>query len=236
MQSEQPKTISPQRVADRDLNLILLITVVVLALSMWLAPARILVDQTRSLGLRTVIMLAAQFCLMGLAVAVVMVIRRVKPSTYGLRVPGLGASLLYSLAAFLPLFLFYLVRGIQSYTPMINIMTTSEWVAKGFPAMLVGMAPTMFVWGVVQACAFAFLCDLINETDPVENPWLEVGPLYCALFYLVINGFHFSLSRLPEMLCTYATIWALLQARRLSGNTWGMVLVFTFLLNAFRFF
>lgn len=218
---------------DKDINLILLVSVVALVLNIWLQPGKLLMNAAIPLPLRTLVMLAAQFCLMGLGTLIVLLWRGESLPKYGLRKNGFFQSLCLSLAAFLPMLALCFVRDARMYYPMINVRTVGEWVAKGFPLSLVGVVPTMFVWGLVQAICYCVLSDKLDESDPVSQPWARMGPIYCTLFYLVVNGYVLSLTRLPELLVTMVTVWGLLQARRLSGNGWGMVLVFCFLLNGF---
>ena len=125
------------------------------------------------------------------------------------------------------------MRGAKAYYPMANVMTVGEWVAKGPLFALVGILPAMLIWGVVQAISYGVLSDKLDISDPVERPWASMGPVYCTLFYLVINGFTFSMARLPELIATVITIWGLMQVRRISKNSWGMILVFSLLLNGF---
>lgn len=228
----QPENTKKNNV-DKDINLILLVSVIALVLNIWLQPGKLLMNGSIPLFLRTLVMLAAQFCLMGLGTLIVLLWRGEALPDYGLRRNNFFQSLCLSLVAFLPMLVLYFVRGAHTYCPMINVRTVGEWVAKGFPLALVGVVPTMFVWGLIQAICYCVLSDKLDESDPVGQPWGRMGPIYCTLFYLVINGYAISLSRLPELLVTMVTVWGLMQARRVSGNSWGMILVFSFLLNAF---
>lgn len=233
MQAEQRPNAEQRGHVDKDINLILLVSVVALILNIWLQPGKLLLNTSIALPLRTLVMLVAQFCLMGLGTLIILIWRGEALPAYGLRRDNFFQSLCLSLVAFLPTLCLLFVRGAHTYYPMANVMTVGEWVAKGFPLALVGVLPTMFVWGLIQAICYCVLSDKLDKSDPVANPWVRMGPLYCTLFYLVINGYGFSLNRLPELLMTMVTVWGLMQARRISGNSWGMIVVFSLLLNSF---
>lgn len=233
------ETVEPQQIdpalqyVDRDINIILLLTGVVLGLNIWLQPARYLQNPDNALTLRTAAMLGLQFGLMGLGALLVVILRKESPAKYGLRMKGLGKSILFSLVAAIPMLIYYAWRGVRGYMPTSNIMTMPEWIAKGFPQALIGIIPTLLVWGLIQAFSYGVVADKLSISDPVEQPWLQMGPIYCSVFYLVLHGFGFSMARLPELIATLLTVWGLHHARRLSGNTWGMVLMYGFLFNAF---
>lgn len=220
---------------DNDLLWILIVSGVTLALSIFLNPAAFVTNPAQPLVLRTLVMLLLQFGLMGLGVLMVMIRRRETLPQYGFRRAGLAKGLLLSLVAALPLLGYYLIRGISGYLPMSNILTVQEWTGQGFLWGLCGVLPAMLIWGGVQALSYVVIAEKIDLSDPVENPWLSMGPISCALIYLVLNGYSFSLAGLPNLLCTLVTVWALLQARRVSGNAWGTLLVFCFLFNALLF-
>lgn len=175
-----------------------------------------------------------QFGLAGLGITIVTIMRRESFLQYGLRLKGLGLTILLSILCCLPDFIYNLWSGnIHSWFPFSDVNTTGEVIASGVPYNVLGMLVTAVCWGFFEGFNYVVISDKINERWPSKNKFFSWGALICAIICILIHGaVGVAPEAIIEMLCTMFLIYGMLIVKNITGNAWGCVLIFVLYWNA----
>ena len=225
------KSIEKRR-TDQDLLLILIITCISLAFIMILGQNAVLgVADGWPLLLKTIYTVFIQFSIAGLGLSVVMLFRKEKFSAFGLKRKNLFYSLLLGLACVMAfIVLDILNKGNIDYLPFKKVNLTDELLKAGLPTGIIGMAFVVLAWGFFEGFNYVYISKKLNQSIPIKNPFLRMGPILMGIACIFIHGAvgHEMLSMLGSFLIVYIT----LMIPELTGNAWGCILVFVFYWNA----
>jgi hypothetical protein len=183
-------------------------------------------------GMREVFALAMfQFTAEGLAVLLLMAIRRERLSNYGFSSRGVLKSV-----AIAVLFAIIYDAALSSqmgqpvWVPLRRHLALRLSLASEFPLYLVGIATTVMVWGFFEALYGVFFANRLNHIAGHEgHGWLTPGAWGFGLF----NGLiHAALGQgVSGFLGSFASGYAIAVIPAVAGNSWGSVL-FQTLTNA----
>jgi hypothetical protein len=183
-------------------------------------------------GMREVFLLALfQFTAEGLAILILMNIRRERLSNYGFTFRGVSKS-----AAIAVLFaIIYdaalsLQVGQPLWVPLRRHLALRLSLAAKFPLSLAGIATTVAVWGFFEAFYGVFFAHRLNRVVGHEgHGWLTPGALGFGFF----NGLiHAALGQgVSGFLGSFASGYVIAVIPAVAGNSWGSVL-FQTLTNA----
>ncbi len=183
-------------------------------------------------GMREVFVLALfQFTAEGLAVLILMAIRRERLSSYGFT----SRSVLKSAAIAVLFAIVYdsalsLQMGQPLWVPLRRHLAVRLSLASKFPLNLIGIAATATVWGFFEALYGVFFANRLDRIVGHEgHGWLTPGALGFGFF----NGLiHAALGQgVSGFLGSFASGYALAIIPAIAGNSWGSV-VFQTLSNA----
>ena len=183
-------------------------------------------------GMREVFALAMfQFTAEGLAVLLLIAIRRERLSNYGFSSRGVlksvAIALLFAIIYDLAL---SLQMGQAVWVPLRRHLAVRLSLAATFPLNLVGIAATVTAWGFFEALYGVFFANRLNRIVGHESHgWLTPGALGFGLF----NGLiHAALGQgLSGFLGSFGSGYVIAVIPAVAGNSWGSVL-FQSLTNA----
>jgi len=183
-------------------------------------------------GMREVFALAMfQFTAEGLAVLLLIAIRRERLSNYGFSSRGVLKSVAIALLfAIIYDVALSLQMGQAVWVPLRRHLAVRLSLAATFPLNLVGIAATVTAWGFFEALYGVFFANRLNRIVGHESHgWLTPGALGFGLF----NGLiHAALGQgLSGFLVSFASGYVIAVIPAVAGNSWGSVL-FQSLTNA----
>jgi hypothetical protein len=170
---------------------------------------------------------AYQFALEGLAVLVIMAIRRERFSDYEFIRRNLGKSVALSvvLAAIYDLAMSWHAGAIL-WIPLRRQPATRMSLSAGFPLSIVGLAVTVAAWGFFEGFFGVFFARKLNRAlGHSGRGWFSPGTLGFALF----NGMiHFANGQgIQGFVTSFASGYAIAVIPGVIGNAWGSALVQT---------
>lgn len=182
----------------------------------------------RGRGLAGVLALGGyQFACEGVAVLVLMIVRRERPSSYGLTRRNAGKSIALGVAlAGINDLLMSWQAGALLWIPLRRHSTTRMSLAAGFPASVVGLVVTVAVWGFAESLFGVFFSRKLNGSLGLGGRgWLSAGALGFALF----NGLiHLAIGQgFQGFLTSFASGYAIAVIPAVTGNAWGSTVVQT---------
>lgn len=226
-----------QKRADKDLNIIILATIVPLLI--YSIYGNKIMDLAKSesinIWLRFVPLSLIQFGLAGLGASLVMLYRREKFASYGLRSKGFFKALGLTAFVCLPALAFMVFNNeIDSYLPFQGFFLTREFLQSGFPSNLLGYGFIALIWGFFEGFNYVLIGEKINQRYASKKKWLNYGALGCGLACILIHGMiGLDLHTILEALSTFILIYGMLVIKEKTGNAWACIMVFLFFWNAF---
>ena len=227
-----------QREVDKDLNILALFTF--LPLVGFLAFQEPIINFSRnpdhSLWIRLIVLSLCQFSVAGLGSSAVLIHRKEKIQKYGLVRKELFPTLFQTTLISLPILIFLIASGqSHSYLPFQSILLTKEVLASPFPNNFLGYLLISLIWGFWEGFNYVLIAQIINLRYPQKEKGLwNLGALVCALICLLIHGMiGLDSSSLLQAATVFILIYGMLQVQRRTGNSWGCILIFFFLWNAF---
>lgn len=222
---------------SQDLWIICIVSFAILAVCMLLnnKMSRFAFDRSINIVLRVLVIgVGGQFGLAGLGITIVCVLRKESIRSFGLNTKNLIPALLLSLVCCVPDFIYCLSIGeVHAWCPFWDVNTTPEVLASGFPYNVLGMLITAVCWGFFEGFNYVVIRDKLSELFPSEYKFLDWGALICAVMCILIHG---AIGATPdaviEMLVTVFLIYGMLIVRKLTGNSWGCILIFMVYWNA----
>lgn len=226
-----------QKHADTDIWVIVLVMVIFMSFYFAIRGRfeKIMEDASISVLLRVLSGAFFQFGIAGLGISIVMLYRRQPICFFGLRRKNAGRSILFCTMCFLPLFIHLATtKQITTYLPFGSVWTTKEIITSGFPTNILGMLITWIAWGFFEGFNYVVISEKVNTRYPSKNRYLNWGAISCAVMCVVIHGIiGVTPGEIVEMASTMFLIYGMLVVKELTGNAWGIIIVFTFLWNAF---
>ena len=226
-----------QKRLDKDLNIIVISTLVILGLYMLLRNKISLFTDNRNIHvlLRTLVAALFQFGLAGLGITIVAIIRKENFFSYGLKKEGAGLSIIFSFMCFLPHLIFlFAANQVDYYLPFQSVWLTNDILESSFPVNIIGLVIIITAWGFFEGFNYVFICDKINRRYPNKNRWINHGAATCAVICILIHGMvGVSLRNIMEMITVLIIIYGMLMVKEITGNAWGCIFIFVFLWNAF---
>lgn len=183
---------------------------------------------------RTLGVAAFQFGVAGLGISIVMFYRREGFKHYGLVRANLSKVLLLSVAVFIPYIIYILWSGqFAGYRPL-SIMISDEVLASGFPTNFLGISVILIVWGFFEGFNYVVISNKINARYPSKHRFLNWGAVGCTIMCVLIHGvIGVTADALFELISVVIIIYGMLLIRDRYDNSWGVILIFVLLWNAF---
>lgn len=222
---------------DADIWIIAIVSLIILGIYMTFGNQinAIVWDSSINIVLRVLFVGGIfQFGLAGLGITIVTLLRKESFLQHGLTFKQLPLTILLSAACCLPDFIYSLIAGnVHSWCPFIDVNTTAEVLASGFPYNVLGMLITAVCWGFFEGFNYVVIADKVNERYPSRYKWLDWGALMCAIMCILIHGaIGITPEAIIEMLTTMFLIYGMLLVKKHTGNAWGCVLIFVLYWNA----
>lgn len=225
-----------QKSADRDLSILLTLTLIVAVTYLTLGDVLIAFGKSDSnpLIVRLLVVGLAQFGLAGLGMTVVMLSRHEKFWQYGLVKRNILQSALGCLAVCIPAVIFMLLTGeIKGFFPFGGMLLTREVLEAGLPLNVIGYLFIALIWGFFESMNYVVMCKKINDRYQIKSRWLNWGAITCAFFCITIHGMlSFDFLTIIEAITTFILIYGMLMVKEYTGNAWGCVLIFFVVWNA----
>ena len=156
-----------------------------------------------------------------MAPLLIMIIRRERPSSYGLgrRNAGRSLALGLALAALYNLAMSWRL-GALLWIPLYRHSATRMSLAAGLPVSVVGLVVTVAVWGFTEGFFGVYFAKKLNEAlGRNGREWLSAG----ALGYAFFNGLiHLAIGQGVEGFVTcFASGYAIAVIPAVTANAWG---------------
>lgn len=176
-----------------------------------------------------------QFLLAGLGMCIVCLIRKESFASFGLNTKNLLPAIALTSLMYVPSIILTIAYGEwQGYCPFIQVWTTPALLESGWLNATVGMLITATAWGFFEGFNYAVITDKINICLPSKHWWLDWGAIICAVMCILIHGAVGVTPRdILHMLATLVVIYGSLMVRKKTGNSWGLVVTFMLLWNAY---
>ena len=226
-----------QKEADKDLNILALFTL--LPLMGFLAFQEPIINFTRSpdhsLWIRLIVLALCQFSVAGLGTSAVLIRRKESIQKYGLVKKKFFPTILQTVLIALPLLIFLIASGqMHSYLPFQSILLTKEVLSSPFPTNFLGYLLISLIWGFWEGFNYVVIAEKIRIRFPSPYSWLDSGAITCAIFCLLIHGIiGFDIYTLFESLTVFILIYGMLAIQKHNKNSWGYVMLFLLIWNAF---
>lgn len=188
-----------------------------------------------NLLLRTLAQAITQFGAAGLGITIVALYRKESFLDYGLNKNNILKTIFLSVLVYIPYILFRIfANSLNGYLPFQTVMAAKEWISLGFPASIVGYTIIAIAWGFFEGFNYVVIDEKLNKRFPVNNRYLQVGPIACGILCLLIHGaVGITPSAIIETITIFIIIYGMLQVKEYTGNAWGCVFLFLFFWNAF---
>lgn len=222
---------------SNDLIIIMAISFIVLAIYSILGSNinSFIYDKSINVVLRVLVIgVCFQFGLAGLGITIVCIMRREKFTSFGLQMKNLIPALVLSLVCCIPDFIYCLASGkVHGWCPFWDVYTTQEVLLSGFPFNAMGILITAICWGFFEGFNYVVIRDKISELLPSKYRFWDWGAFICAVMCILIHGaVGVTPDAIIEMITTMFLIYGMLIVRKLTGNSWGCVLIFLIYWNA----
>ncbi len=232
------RTLTPeQKKLDIDIWIIAIASLAVLVLYMAFNDQIVSLSRDGGVNIlwRVLVVAGIQFCLAGLGIVIVSVIRKENLFAYDLRAKGALLSIFLCVLCFIPNIIFSMATGeLDGYLPFQGVWTTKDVLASGFPFNALGMILIAVAWGFFEGYNYVVISDKINKRYPSKSKWLNWGAIVCAVLCVLIHGaIGVTPEGIIEMLTILCIIYGMLMVKEFTNNAWGCVFVFVFLWNAF---
>lgn len=172
-----------------------------------------------------------QFSIAGLGAVVVMLIRKEGFHQFGLKKDGALKSCLYGLGL-VALFIAYqwIKEGGIEYLPFRQVFLTADALGTPFPVNMFSMAAIVVAWGFFEGFNYVFFSRKINELVPIKSPFLRLGPIFMGIACILIHG---AVGQdMLAILDSFLLVYLALLIPELTGNAWGVIVVFFLFWNA----
>ncbi len=235
-QSERARYIEHIHRVDNDLTIILLITMVFYAVTVFQRAniENFILSQNISAGIRLLVSAAMQFGMAGLGALIVVIFRKETPAQYGFRLQGLPAAVLGTIACFVPYIIEKFISGqFTGYHPF-TVPVTADVLSAGVPLSVIGMIVIALVWGVFEAVFYLVLSRKVDQRFPDDNAMISYGALFCVILCVLFHPVNFaSIWGVFELIAIAAAVYGMLIVKKMTGNAWGCILAFCLIWNAF---
>jgi hypothetical protein len=180
---------------------------------------------------RTIYIAFIQFAIAGLGVVIIMLWRKERFGSYGLKKDGIIKSLIYG-SVLIVIFLFYtyIKEGSIDYIPFRTVNVTPELLKAGFPVNIIGMLIVAVSWGFFEGFNYIYISKKINELIKIKSPFLRLGPIIMGVSCIFVHGAVGQ--NMLEILGTFFIVYFMLLIPQLTENSWGSVLIFMLFWNA----
>ena len=225
-----------QKNADRDLNTIILVTLIPLIIYLLFNKKIISFAETSGVNiwLKFIPIMLIQFGLAGLGSLIVICYRKEKLKEYGLIKSNLFKTIILSIVVCIPSMIFLLFNNeIDSYLPLKNSAFTKLFLNSSFPTNVLGYILTALVWGFAEGFNYIVISKKINDRFISKNKWLNYGAIVCGIACILVHGMiGFDLYTLFEALTTFIIIYGMLVIKDKTNNAWGCIFIFLLFWNA----
>jgi len=214
-----------------DVILIISITALVYVLYYLFSSdiVRFATDPSKNILLRTLFLTVLHFCQGGLALTVIMLIRKEKLIDKGLSMDNIIPSLMYSSVLIIIYCVVIYVRGIWRLTyPFRTTMVYDQLISQPIPIMVTGFLLLLITCGFFEAYNYAYISRKINLLIPVKNVFLRPGTIFVSIAGYIahsIVGMNGWIGSLPLLVLLYG----LMVVYEKTDNAWGCVLAFSML-------
>jgi hypothetical protein len=233
---EISKSIDAQK-AKKDLLIILVAALLPLVIYLffentWNTKGR---DETISFWFRFWLICSLAYGLAGLGPTIVYIYRKEKISDYGLVKSKIALSIIFSILAFIPHFLFmFFTGGVQEYLPMNGTVLTRSVLSRPFPQNILCMLLLFLIWGFFEGMTYVVISKKINAIFTSKNKYFNVGAIVCGIICVLVHGIiGIDILTLIEAISVFIFVYGILIVKNITGNAWGCVFSFLFLWNAF---
>lgn len=140
--------------------------------------------------LRTIYIMLIEFIGSGLAVFIIIHVRKEKLSDYGIHKKNIVASLI---AGIILTIIFAVISSVQAgdvlWIPMRNHVAMKLSLTFMFPFNIIGIFMTLLIWGPLEGIFFITIVkkldDLIGKPD--KNPFFSLGTIVFALWNPILH-------------------------------------------------
>lgn len=175
-----------------------------------------------------------EFGIMGFGISIVCIRNRESFLSFGLKKEKLLLTIVLSVIACLPSFLYILLSNETiTYFPLQNVNFTKSLLAAGFPVNVIGMLIVIITWGFFEGFSYVVMADRINKIFLSKNLFLNWGAIICGIFCLLIHmliGVSYSI---VSFIVEFILIYGMLTVYHYTKNAWGCILIFNFFWSAF---
>lgn len=149
---------------------------------------------------------------------------------------NLVPTLFQSLLIALPLIILKVVtHQIHSYLPLQSIQLTKEVIRQSFPSNILAYLFICLIQEFWEEFNYVVIAEKIRIRFPSPYSWLDSGAITCAIFCLLIQGIiGFDIYTLFEALTVFILIYGMLAIQKHNNNSWGCVILFLLIWNAFQ--
>ena len=225
-----------QKNADKDLNIIILFTLIPLIIYLFFGNSIMNFAKTSDINiwLRFIPIILIQFGLAGLGSFIVVCYRKEKLKEYGLEKKNLFKTIILSLIVCIPSLIFLLVNNeIKSYFPLKGCFFTEMFLNAKCPTNLLGYLLIVLVWGFFEGFNYVVISKKINDRYISKNKWINYGAIVCGLICILIHGMiGFDLYTIFFFFSTFIIIYGMLIIKEHTNNAWGCIFIFLLFWNA----
>lgn len=225
-----------QKNADKDLNIIILSTLIPLIVYFVFGNSIMNFAKTSEMNiwLRFIPIMLIQFGLAGLGSLIVILYRKEKSIEYGVVKNNIFKTIILSLLVCIPSFIFLLINNeIKSYLPLQGCFFTDIFLSETFPNNIIGYMLITVIWGFFEGFNYVVISKKINERYISNNKLLNYGAIVCGIVCVLIHGMiGFDLYTLFEAITTFILIYGMLMIKDYTNNAWGCILIFLLFWNA----
>lgn len=176
----------------------------------------------------------AQFGLAGMGISVVSIYRKDSFFNHGLQKKNLLISVVLSLLCCVPDLIYNLTtQTVYGWFPFIGVYFTRQLFDQSILTAVLSFVLIAVFWGFFEGFNYVVMTDKLNELLPSKHKYLDWGALIMAVFCIIVHGgVGVTPSDLIEMFTTMFLIYGMLVVRKVTGNSWGCVVVFFVYWNA----
>lgn len=208
----------------------LLIVILCLALSGVLYIPFLRMGSSMPAILRMINIMLVEFTGSGLAIFIIMHVRKEKLADYGIHKKNIGISLI---AGIILTLLFAVIGSIQAgdvlWIPMRNHVAMKLSLTFMFPFNILGIILTLMIWGPLEGIYFITVAkkleDVIGVT--IKNPYLSPGIIVFALWnpllHIIVRlvELRFTVTSVLDLFLTFAQTYALVTIYKVTKNSSG---------------
>lgn len=208
----------------------LLIVILCLAVSGVLYIPFLRIGSSMPAFLRMINIMLIEFTGSGLAIYIIMYIRKEKLADYGIHKKNIGVSLI---AGIILTILFAVIGSIQAgdvlWIPMRNHLAMKLSMTFMFPINMLGIIMTLLIWGPLEGIYFITVAKKLEEIIGIHttNPYLSPGAIVFALWnpflHIVVSLVEqrFTGISVLDLFLTFAQSYALITIYKVTKNSSG---------------